>query len=336
MCNSYNSKLKRVTGMEFRNKKVLIVAHRDGDGIASAALFSIMLKKLGNFPTITSPEYAEFDENVKSIIKKTNPEILVCLDIPTRNLKNVGVKTLAIDHHPPKTKKGIELIYDENHCTSYLTYNYCNKITNIEDASWIAAVGCLSDKDFNGLKEMKKIYSKFYEIKDKELQRMVNLISSSKMLGEMGMKYGVNALIEAYNISIPSTIFGSTLNSQKLLKSRKISEKERNYWLLFHQNFVRREGKVLYYPIQSKFPVESYIAGTLSNLYPNLICIVGNFKKDFIIMEGRTKLNLNLGKIFMEASKKVGGNGGGLKNAAGARIPKMEEMNFLKEVKKII
>ncbi len=326
--------------MDFKGKKILIVTHRDGDGIASAAIFSIMLKKLGNFPTaITSPQHVGFDKTVKERIKEYKPDLIVSLDVPIQSIEDVGIPMLVIDHHPYKGKVGDwEIFHDTKHCAAYLTYKYCSKFANIESASWICALGCLSDKDESGFKEIKSIYSKFYPmLKDEQLQSMVSFIASTKIFGEKGINYGINSLIEAESMSMPTTIFGSTPNSQKLMRLKRLSQKERDYWLLFHKDFVKIENKIMYYPIKSKFPIESYVAGTLVNFYPNLICIVSNnFVDGDLSIEGRTKLDVNLGEIFSTVCKKVGGFGGGLKNAAGARIPREKEDEFLEEIKKIM
>lgn len=328
--------------MDFRNKKVSIVTHRDGDGISSAAIFSIMLKKLGNFPvSISSPEHVGFDSAVKETIKTHKPDIIVSLDVPVTSVEYLGIPTLVIDHHPYKElNKNFEMVHDLKHCTAYLAYLYCSKIVDMRGASWVAALGCLSDKDDAGFEEIEKIYKETYpELTKEQLHSMASYISSSKIVGEHGVNCGINALIEADSMSMPTTIFGSTPNAQKLINLRELSRRERDYWLLSHKDFVKMDGIILFYPIKSRFQIESYLAGTLANLYPNHVCVVVNYfeKKKDVVMEGRTKLGkVNIGKIFHEICKKIGGDGGGLKGAAGAIISKEKEKEFLEELKQLV
>lgn len=327
--------------MDFKRKRIIIVHHNDGDGICSAALFALTLKRLGNFPLeIISPEHVEFDDSITRAFEEKKPNVAVVLDLPLQLVPKIKVPALVIDHHPSRniTAENCEIVHDTSKCAAYLTYRYCEKLAKIKDIAWIAAIGCMSDKDKAGFDElMPEVKREFPEISEDEIQKMMSFISSGKLLGQRGISCGVNALIEAANMGIPTALLGSTPNAQKLQFLRKVSRKERDYWLLFHRDFAKIGGNIIYYKINTQLPIQSYLAGTLANLYPQHLCLVASNNHDGknVTVEGRTKLvSVDIGSSFFEIAEKLGGNGGGLKSAGGIKVSLEKENEFLEEIKK--
>jgi len=330
----YSKKIVLVNDLEFRNKKIAIIHHNDGDGICSAAIFALMLKKLGNFPAlIIAPEHVELDDTIKREIKESKAEAVVVLDIPIERVHELGLPMFVMDHHPYTGKLDLnaEINHNTENCCAYLTFEYCRKIAEIEELAWISAVGCLSDKDETGFNKILPFVERGL---DREvMQKMMGFISSAKIFGRDGIACGVNALIEAASMGIPTAVLGSTPNAQRLQWLRNLSRKERDYWLLFHKDFAKINEKTIFYKIQSVLPIQSYLAGTLSNFYPNHVCLVTNknYADVFMTIEARTKIRkIDLGSVFREIATKLGGNGGGLAYAAGAKIPVEKEQEFLK------
>jgi single-stranded DNA-specific DHH superfamily exonuclease len=326
--------------LDWRNKRIAVTHHNDGDGICSAAIFALTLKKFGNFPVmIHSPERVDFDDETRAMIKDSGAEFLAILDIPIERLTNPNFPCLVIDHHPHTEKIEISgtVIHNPKNCASFLTYEFCSKITDIKDLAWIAAIGCLSDKDEDGFEKIFKIVSEENkELDRKTLHNMMGFISSSKVLGSAGIACGVNSLIEAATMGIETSVLGSTPNSQKLQYLRAMSRRERDYWLLYHKDFAKIWDKMIYYKIDSDLPVQSYLAGTLSNFYPDKVCFVTNknYADKFMTIEARTKLNtMNLGQLMRHTAEMFGGNGGGLEYAAGAKIPVEKENEFIEQLK---
>jgi len=327
--------------MDFSKDKIAIIHHNDGDGICSAAVFALMLKKLGNFPVlIHAPEHVDIEDDTKKKITDSKATHVVILDIPIERLENIGMPTLIIDHHP-RTKR-IELEGEIHHittnCASYLTYEFCKQITDIEDLSWIAAIGCLSDKDNDGFEKLAPLVDKTSKLDRDVLQKMMGFISSAKVLGSEGIACGVNALIEASTMGIETAVLGSTPNAQKLSELRYMSRKERDYWLLFHKEYALIKDKMIYYKIRSRLPIQSYLAGTLSNFYPKHVCFVTNDNSvnEFRTIECRTKLEgISLGQMLRHIAEELGGSGGGLDYAAGTKIPAGKEEEFIKRCEEL-
>ena len=95
----------------------------------------------------------------------------------------------------------------------------------------------------------------------------------------------------------------------------------------------------IYYKIKSKLPIQSYLAGTLSHFYPNHVCFVtnDNFCDKYRTIECRTKLTgVSLGQMLRHIAGELGGNGGGLDYAAGAKIPYEKEQEFIDRCEEII
>ena len=327
-----------------KKKKVCIVHHNDADGICSAAILAITMKRLGNFPIkIISPKFTEFDDEITKELEEIRPEFIVVLDMSLntlRNLKNLHENYLVIDHHPFDGAKDSRVIHSTKNCASYLTFEFCSKFSRINDISWIAGIGCLADKDIDGFRKLRDlIYENYPELNDNLMKVMMCFVSSSRVFGQKGLFYGVNALIEAAEMQSPTAILGSTPNSQKLLKLRKFSIAQRNYWLLRFNEIADfdEESKSVFLKINSKFFIQNYLAGTISNLYPNHTCFVINEGLDekYAIIEARTKNNgINLGKIMNDiCSHFEDCSGGGHKQAAGAKVPKISMNKFIDSLK---
>jgi single-stranded DNA-specific DHH superfamily exonuclease len=302
-----------------------------------------MLKRLGNFPVlIHSPLRVEIDEETKSLIKESDAEFIAVLDIPIERLCKLDLPSLIIDHHPHTKKidlKG-EMHHDPKNCASYLTYEFCNKVIGIEDLAWISAIGCLSDKDEDGFEKVfQTVQKENKELERKTLHQMMSFISSAKVLGSAGLSAGVNSLIEAASMGLATSVLGSTPNAQKLRHLREMSRNERDYWLLYHRDIAQMYDKMIYCKINSSLPIQSYLAGTLSNFYPDLICFVTNknYADKYMTIEARTKLeSINLGQLMRNTAESLEGNGGGLEYAAGARIPVEKEKEFIEKLKESI
>ncbi|MCW1296407.1 MAG: DHHA1 domain-containing protein [Candidatus Parvarchaeota archaeon] len=321
---------------KLEKSRIVIIHHNDADGICSSALFISLLKKFGNFPvSIFSPKYIEVDTEVMQQLKNEDYDLIVFLDLPNSELNKFERDYLVIDHHPPKTEHK-QMIFDENHCSSYLTFKFCSTYLNFSKYAWIACVGCLADKDLNGFEELKEIaIQRNKELTEEVLNTMVHFISSARILAEEGVRYALNSLLEAAESGLPTTILGSTPNSEKLVELKRKSIIERNYWLSKLSEIAIEHDKFTFVRIRSNLPIQSYLAGTLANLNQDKICIVINEEptKDYAMVEGRTRIdNFDLGKIFREVCKELNSSGGGHKKAAGAKILKSEVENFIKKV----
>jgi single-stranded DNA-specific DHH superfamily exonuclease len=327
---------------ELAKGRIVVVHHSDADGICSAALIAIALKRLGNFPlAIVSPKFTEIDEGFVRRIKRLGPDFLVVLDIPISLLSPLlDFNPLIIDHHPGKISAK-RLLYSSERCTSYLTFKFCSTLARLEDAIWIATLGCLGDKDKEGYKELLKPTLQTYpELDEKTLARMMRFISSAKLYGELGISSGVNALIESVELGIPTSVLGSTPNAIRLMRLKQISERQRDYWLSKHREkaMIDEKKSLLVFQINSIYPIQNYIAGTLANAYPKLACFVINLGLDprFALVEARTRGKTNVGMLLNSICKELEhASGGGHKQAGGGKFLKRDLERFLLLLRKI-
>ncbi|MCW1301286.1 MAG: DHHA1 domain-containing protein [Candidatus Nanoarchaeia archaeon] len=329
---------------QLKSGKVCVVHHNDADGICSAALLAITMKKLGNFPTkIISPKFTEFDDSIIKEVGNSDLTVILDMGLDKTDLEGIG-DYLIIDHHPLHVIfEPTKLIHSTKNCASYLTFHFCNQFVKLDEYAWIAGIGCLADKDLDGFQQLHTFIKKSYpDLNESILRVMMCFISSSRIFGQKGLQYGVNALIEAAEMKSPTTVLGSTPNSQKLVRLRRLSIAQRNYWLMKFNEIAQidYQNRILSAEISSKFFIQNYLAGTISNLYPSFVCFVINSGLDdkYSVIEVRSKSDhLNLGLIMKKAcSYFENSSGGGHRQAAGAKVPKAVVKEFLEKVKEIM
>lgn len=318
--------------------KNLIIFHGDADGICSAALLTIYLMKNDEFPVdFLSPD---FDVTIhKFLIKRIyqlQPERIYILDIPSSTLNYEFFKdfeTVVVDHHPYEEEPEVKrFIYSKEYCTSYLTYK---NFFSGEETAWIAAIGCLGDKDEKSFREFLEISKRIYNIDENFFFRALGFIASSRMFGIRGKKAAILSLIEANNIGIPTMVLGSTPNSQKLERYREKSVRLKNNIVGRIENYkVLENDDFLVVRISVNFPIQSYLAGSLAHLNPNKLVIVINEYKKTGFIEGRTKNEkFDVGRLLKDICEKLNGIGGGHKLAGGGKIPREKVEEFIEILK---
>lgn len=316
----------------------LVIFHGDSDGICSAALLTVYLMKRGDFPIdFISPD---FDVTIhRFLIRKIynlKPERIYILDIPSSTLNYDFFKDFEVvifDHHPYDRKPPVkEFFHSEEHCTSYLVYK---ELSLGEENSWIAAIGCLGDKDKKGFEELFGIASRIYNLDRNFFLKALGFVASSRVFGIKGKKAAVLSLIEARNMGIPTMLLGSTPNSQKLERYRERSVELRNKILSSIDKHKVFEGKKIFLVrISVNFPIQSYLAGSLSHLNPKKLVVVVNEYKRTGFIEARTRNDeFDVGRILREVCERVGGIGGGHKLAGGGRIPRNRVEEFFEVLK---
>lgn len=315
--------------------KISVIHHNDADGICSAALFIILLKKFGNFPvSIFSPKYIEIEKE-KIMGFEDEADLIVFLDLANDEIGTIKKDYFVIDHHPPKAEHQ-KMIFDEDHCSSYLTFKFCSNYLNFSRYAWIACIGCLADKDMVGFEELKQIaIQRNKELTNDIFNTMVHFISSARILEEEGVSYALNSLLEASNSDLPTTVLGSTPNSEKLVELKRRSIIERNYWLSKFAERAIIDNRFIFFKIKSRLPIQSYLSGTLANLNQDKICIVLNEQGEYCMVEARTRLDdFDLGEKFREVCTELNAIGGGHKKAAGAKIKSRDIEVFIDKMRK--
>ncbi len=316
--------------------KPLIIFHGDGDGICSAALLSLyVLNKEKTFPYFLSPDFnTELTDKEIELIRKINPDHIYILDIPIDEINPAifeEYSTMIIDHHPYENPpSSVDIIHSIGKCTTTLVYE---NFAIDEKEAWIAALGAYSDKDPSYIKHL-NLARKYYEIDENFLKKALRLVASVQLFGIEAKKTAVLSLIEAYNLSIPTALLGTTPNSSKLVRFSKKAEREKLKALsTISQNKIFENDRFVIFKINHALPIHRYLSNVLANTIRQKVVVVLNEKGKHIYFEARTREldDIDLGKLFRKICQDLRGSGGGHPKAAGGKFPRYFLEAFLRK-----
>ncbi len=139
--------------------RVVLCFDQDGDGIPATVLMLKTFQRL----KIDNVHWVPFNRNdrmhVAEQILAWNPTHVIFLDVAAEMYhelmsKLVNRKVMVIDHHEINDPfKGVTILKPQSigfdkpnqYCTAKLVYDYMSNFADLEDISWIAAVGIISD-----------------------------------------------------------------------------------------------------------------------------------------------------------------------------------------------
>ncbi len=308
-----------------------ILAHGDCDGICSAAL--ALAASPGAQVFFTHPAGLLSDLNVVD-------GDLVILDIAatTRHLPQL-VKKLAslsekymviyVDHHPLRgmekhLKEAVtELVHEEGRSASDLAFHFFRGCLN-EEMSRIAVYGAIADyfDDTPSIRRLLRIWDKrelYFETgilvqgierarrRYSFKRRIVEHLSENKLPSE---------LPELVERAIQEAAVDEEMRKEVLRRAARYGE------IAYVLNVPWSTGKAALYA-RAKYDVA--------------VGIAGEEREKFIDLSLRTiREDLDLGAIVAEIAEKLGGVGGGLRKAAGARIPVGSFPSFVRELDRVV
>ncbi len=347
-------------------KKVVIVYGHDNDTICSAVVIYKLLKKIYKINSsffVTEDNFAVNEKDIDGI-KKKNPDYIIIVDIAHLSSKKVESflskkKTLIIDHHQPLKLKKItysnprdfdKMIYMP---VSYITYKIYEKLGNIKDVAWIAAVGVLSDHGISNSKDLfdyiKKNHKDLLDTFDKTKIKIVEekLFNNSKIglisiifnsarviAGKKGASKVLKILIKS---DFPDYVLKIKNKDTKnlLLWYSKVEKEFHRCVKDFKENKKIIKKKIIYYEINSKISIKSSLSGYLTQFYKkNIIIFSQKSGKYFSISFRRGKNNkTNLNKLAKKSIKGIpNANAGGHEAASGGKIPSKYLSKFLNQL----
>ena len=143
--------------------RIVLCFDQDGDGIPATVLMlkSFQRLKIDNVHWV--PFHRENREHVAEQILAWNPTHIFFLDVAAETYhelmaKLVNRKVMVIDHHETNDPfkdvivlkpQSIGFEKSSQYCTAKLVYDYMSNFVDLEDVSWIAAVGIISDMGQN-------------------------------------------------------------------------------------------------------------------------------------------------------------------------------------------
>lgn len=324
-----------------KKDRILIVFHRDADGLCSAVVARKALERAGLKPDIMVT-HLEKTAELESVAK-SEYNVVIFLDLALDHLGgkfwNEKQKVLIVDHHPfRKDLNPGNVVHFNSHFfsegyfpASYLTYKIFSELADIKDMGWVSVLGTIADY---GYEDCRDLLDKYISVKEK---------------GEMfGTKYGraatmVNGASFFFGFEKMADILTSAKNVDEFMENKKIG----SYYEKFNKEIEKlkkkfwgiaeKTGKVYFAHIESKIDrIQSSLLTQLARENPDKILIIWHKTKGKIKLSGRAQTGYDLGAIFKEAAKFSGGSGGGHKPAAGAMIPASNIEKFRKKVAEMV
>jgi hypothetical protein len=318
-----------------------VIHHSHTDDITAAALFIRMMERKWKAPKAviqSHPNIPLVTAELAEKIESKNLQSLVFLDMPLdQDLTHLlpiakRHKVLVIDDHPIITdlnRYGIVHVSpylldvgerNKRYPTSKLTFDICSRITDVDDLSWLAAVGVLGDTSEKYWPELfERVYDRYPKLRyDKDLagtslvlKRIVQMMYGAQTFGYRGIATALEACLQSTD---PFQISERQIPQAKELMQMKERTEEMVRKIIKQEKMVRRfdAGLVLCqigHPYSS-YNIEAAVAGRLYGRDPYSCVIVSREEGDLTFLEYRTNGIINC-RDWAENSI------AGLKNATG-------------------
>ncbi len=320
---------------------VTIASHHDADGVSSAAILDIFLKRHrgreADFISINTIPPTSLVKNLKTVI--SDRIILADLSIVDTPLMERIVRfapTLLIDHHSYEYIPKIEgLVYynprrrnkEIYQSASYLSFKIARRIVDISDKIWIAVVGIVGDYDITYSKDLlSEAKKRFPEIRLRisdllktDFGKIANLIYAVKSHGRYPMA-DIVRLMEEFDS--PSEF----LNDQRVEKYIRIYEevnKEIEKEMARTMTETERYGNIMFFELKSRFNITSIISSMVADRNRDMIVVIYERSANKVKISVRNQSKkYDLGMLIREAISQIpGASGGGHPAAGGGQVP---------------
>lgn len=320
-----------------KNDKILIVFHRDADGLCSAVVARKALERAGLKPDIMVTRLEKTAE--LESVAKSKYNIVIFLDLALDHLGgkfwNEKQKVLIVDHHPfHKDLNSANVVHFNSHFfsegylpASYLTYKIFSEIADINDIEWISVLGTIADY---GYEDCRDLLDKYISVKEKGEMFETKYGKAAAMVNGASFFFGFEKMAEILSSASGADEF---MENRKIVGyyekfNKEIERLKKEFW-----NAAEKTGKVYFAHIESRIErIQSSLLTQLSTENPEKVLVIYHKDGENIKLSGRAQTGYDLGEIFMKAAEFAGGSGGGHKPAAGAMIPASNIEKFKKKV----
>ncbi len=338
--------------VEFLNKikqkdDVIIIFNNDADGICSGVLVEKILYENTGKRSFAIAQPMPPEKNLIRKIQSTLPTKIILTDMAidqqpqlVRKLASIS-DVLILDHHQMKKNMTSRNVVHYNprmddprvyQSTSYIAYNICSMIKDMQDSLWIAAVGMVADYDLTSsqdvVEEIKKKFSIEGKLYDSWIGRIADMIEAARSS-------------KAYTCEQMFEIFFSAKSQEDIFKNHTLLEayKEVQNEIMSVLNDAKANAeftdRIMFYNIKSKYNLSSIISTRLSEMYENRLIVVYQKAGNKIKVSARCQKGMNVGKIMETATESIG-SGGGHEAAAGATFDANKWEEFKQNVIKLV
>jgi single-stranded-DNA-specific exonuclease len=316
----------------------LVIMHdRDADGITAGVVLQKALERMGYLRV--DRVMPDRDRNAwtpanRDRVQRARPELLFVLDLgsgPEQVLE--GVPTCFIDHHRPEgIPEGQTLItaygWHPIPNTSLLVWEMCDRLVNIADLGWIAAIGVISDlgehAPFGILDRAKEKFTAKY------LKEATTLINAIRRSPDADPETAASALLR-YASPKELVLAEGDPDVQKMREARIEVARAMNEAKKAPPVFA---GPVALVRIRSRYQVHPLIAQIWRGRLPGYYVIVANdgYLPGWVNFSARSAPGLNVLEFLQ--SRRIregeGSYGHGHDQASGGSLP-IERWNQLLE-----
>jgi len=324
-----------------KKDRILIVFHRDADGLCSAVIARKALERAGLKPDIMVT-HLEKTAELESVAK-SKYNAVIFLDLALDHLDgmfwNEKQKVLIVDHHPfHKDLNSKNVVHFNSHFfsegylpASYLTYKIFSEFADINDIEWVSVLGTIADYGYDDCRDL---LDRYISVKEKREMFETKYGKASGMIGGASFFLGFEKMADI--LSSASGIDEFIGNKKILVYYEKFSKEIERLKKEFFEK-AEKAGKVYFVHIESKIDmIQSSLLTRLSTENPEKVLVVYHKVGENVKLSGRAQTGYDLGTIFMKAAEFAGGSGGGHKPAAGAMVPASNIEKFRKKVAEMV
>lgn len=323
-----------------QSARPLFLFDDDPDGLAAF----LILYKMAHAGKGMPLKGKKLDEDFAEKVNEYQADLVIILDkhdVEQEFFNQVKAPCIWIDHHEPKTPKGVLYInprtenYDNNLPTSYLTY----LIT--QENEWIATVGIVSDWMLPPKELWDKTNEKHPELLSTTYKKAPDALFNSPA-GKLARVFSFNLKGKISDVMTSIKILTRIKNPKELLEKehsqarlvmKKYEQHEQNYQNILEQITVEKDNPIILFTYDSnKNSYTTDLSNELLYKHPNKIIIIGRETNGSYKCSLRAA-NIRLDKALEEIISEIGGEGGGHEHACGAVIESEKFETFVEMMK---
>jgi len=314
----------------------------DADGLCS---FLLLRRWLGRGYGVAVRSYPDLDKNYAQRAEQLGADYVFVLDKPVLSQGFVdailgwGLPLVWIDHHKDQSKdivKDKKMFFEYNSLkkrgkvgepVSYLAH----KIANVKDDEWLAVVGCVADhylpvgwgKEF--VKGAKEPFDVLYNNEIGEIAQAFNF----------GLKDSISNVVEMQKFLVKVKSVGQIsdlIKNEEGFGGRYVGLKKK-YDVILKKAMEEVCEWGVFFVHSSDMGMGAELSNELSHLYKGKYIVVGYINGGIVNLSMRGD---NVRGVLEKVLKKVGGRGGGHRNAVGGRISVDDLDKFKEEFIKLV
>jgi len=323
---------------------VLLVHHRDTDGLCSALVVSKALEKLRGKPVdfVESAEYSDFSAILEKA-RALKPKRIICVDLSidqkkeiVRELESIA-PLLLIDHHKLyndlQSDRTVfikaQMISDldgSKYPASKLSFDLCSRIVDLSKEKWVACVGILGDMGYKQWKEFIDSTASELKLTLNDFEFLKSLVNAVETVAPQKFY----ELFEEFNSKTVNELLKSPLG-----KYRKTLNESLTKWRAdFKENAeFFPEVELYFYVFKPELELKSALIDSLSPELSdkNLIVVIDRGDPMLRFSARRQDFKVEMNSLLEEAVKGIdGADAGGHIPAAAGSIPR-EKLTVLKD-----